>query len=63
MAEEPVMEGDLVCILFGCSIPVVLREVSVTLSISAMVCCGLYAWKGNRGVGEGKFQPRMFEAH
>jgi hypothetical protein len=36
MAEESVMERDLVCILFGCSIPVVLRGVSVTVSILAM---------------------------
>lgn len=36
MAEESVMEGDLVCTLFSCSIPVVLLGVSVNLSISAM---------------------------
>lgn len=63
-AEESTMDGDIVCILFGCSIPVVLREVhGHYIYISDACVVGYMYGKGVDELEKGKFQPQTFEIH
>jgi hypothetical protein len=53
MAQDSVLEGDLICILFGCSVPVILREIDGHYTLTRYqrcLCFGVYVWRRNRGI-------------
>jgi hypothetical protein len=64
LAERTVVDGDKVCILFGCSIPVILRKVNYHYNYISDACVVDYMHgKGIEKLTEGAFQEEMFEIH
>jgi hypothetical protein len=64
LAEVTVVDGDKVCILFGCSIPVILRKVNDHYNYISDACVVDYMHgKGIEKLTEGKFQEEIFEIH
>ena len=64
MAQDSVLEGDLVCIIFGCSIPVILRRVDEHFIYISDACVVGYMYgKGIQEVEGGKLETETFEIH
>ena len=61
LSEESIQKGDMVCILFGCSIPVVLRKDSVCTFVSDACIVDYMYGKGVEEVEEGIRQSQMLE--
>ncbi|PQE14200.1 heterokaryon incompatibility protein [Rutstroemia sp. NJR-2017a BVV2] len=60
MVSEKAMKGDLVCVLFGCSVPVLLRESDSGDSFSLVGECFLDGYMDGLGLEQGRFEERMF---
>ncbi|PQE29215.1 heterokaryon incompatibility protein [Rutstroemia sp. NJR-2017a BBW] len=60
MAAEKARKGDLVCVLFGCSVPVLLRESDGRDSFSLVGECFLDGYMNGLGVEQGRFEERVF---
>ncbi|PQE31255.1 heterokaryon incompatibility protein [Rutstroemia sp. NJR-2017a WRK4] len=60
MAAEKSRKGDLVCVLFGCSVPVVLRESDGRDSFTLVGECFLDGYMNGLGVEQGRFEERVF---
>ena len=64
MAQDSILEGDLVCILFGCSIPVILRRFDGHhLYISDACVVGYMYGRGIEELEAGKLEAELFEIH
>jgi hypothetical protein len=61
LSEESIQKGDMVCILFGCSIPVVLRKDSVCTFVSDACIVDYMYGKGVEELEEGIRQSQMLE--
>jgi hypothetical protein len=64
LAQESILEDDLICILFGCSVPVILREVDGHyIYISDACIVGYMYGRGIKEFEQGKLESRKFEIH
>jgi hypothetical protein len=64
MAQDSILRGDLVCILFGCSIPIILRKVDGHFIYISDACVVGYMYgKGIEELETGKFQTETFEIY
>jgi Heterokaryon incompatibility protein (HET) len=64
MAQDSILEGDLVCVLFGCSIPVILRIVDAHFIFVSDACVVGYMYgKGIEELEAGSFEAETFEIH
>lgn len=64
LAEEHVRDEDIVCILFGCSIPVILRNVGDHYIYVSDACVVGYMYgKGIEDWKQGRLQSKIFEIH
>ncbi len=64
MAQDSILEGDLVCVLFGCSISVILRRVDDHFIYISDACVVGYMYgKGIEELEAGKLQAETFEIH
>jgi hypothetical protein len=60
MVAEKAMKGDLVCVLFGCSVPVLLRRSDGGDSFALVGECFLDGYMDGSGLEQGEFLERMF---
>lgn len=64
MAQDSILKGDLVCVLFGCSIPVILRRVDGHFIYISDACLVGYMYgKGIEELKAGKREKEVFEIH
>jgi hypothetical protein len=64
MAQDSILEGDLVCVLFGCSIPIILRKLDGHFIYISDACVVGYMYgKGIEELAAGKFQVETFKIH
>jgi hypothetical protein len=64
MAQDSILEGDLICILFGCSIPVILRRVDGHFIYISDACVVGYMYgKAIEELEVGKLEAELFEIH
>ena len=62
MAQDSILKGDLVCILFGCSIPVILRRVEGQYHYISDACVVGYMYgNGIEELEAGKLEAELFE--
>jgi hypothetical protein len=60
MAAEKARKRDLVCVLFGCSVPVVLRDSDQGDGFTLVGECFLDGYMDGSRLEQGKFEERMF---
>jgi Heterokaryon incompatibility protein (HET) len=60
MAPEGAMKGDLVCILFGCSVPVLLRRTQDEDRFTLVGECFLDGCMAGEAMGQSEFMERTF---
>jgi hypothetical protein len=60
MVPEGAMKGDLVCILFGCSVPVLLRRTKDEDSFTVIGECFLDGCMAGEAIGQSDFVERTF---
>jgi hypothetical protein len=64
IAQDSILGGDLICILFGCSIPVVLREADGHYILISDACVSGYMYgKGIEELEQGRLGSEHFEIH
>jgi hypothetical protein len=64
IAQDSVLEGDLICILFGCSIPVILREIDGHYILISEACVSGYMYgEGIEDLEQGTLHSELFEIH
>jgi hypothetical protein len=60
LAPDRSQKGDLVCILFGCSVPVVLRKTADSTKFVLIGECYVDGYMAGEAVGDNKFQETSF---
>jgi hypothetical protein len=60
MAPEISQAGDIVCILFGCSVPVVLRKTAGETKFEFIGECFVDGYMSGEAVGDDRFQETSF---
>jgi hypothetical protein len=64
MAQDSILEGDLICIVFGCSIPVILRETDGHYIFISDACVPGYMFgKGIEELEQENLHSDLFEIH
>jgi hypothetical protein len=64
LAGEEVLEGDVICVLFGCSLPVILRPVGDHFIYVGEAYADGYMWgRAIEELDEGAYEVREFEIH
>lgn len=60
LAPDKSQKGDMVCILFGCSVPVVLRKIADGTKFACIGECFVDGYMSGEAIGDNRFQETSF---